>query len=59
MRRALVNTDSLNVRSGQGMDYIKIGNVLKDNELFVYQITNGWSRISIESKWVKDDLLSY
>lgn len=59
VRRALVNTDSLNIRSGPGMEYNKIGNALKNNEVFVYQISNGWSRISVESKWVKDDLLRY
>ncbi|MEC5158884.1 SH3 domain-containing protein, partial [Chryseobacterium sp. MP_3.2] len=59
VKRALVNTDILNVRSGAGADFPKLGILSKGTEIFVYEEENGWSKISIESKWVKNFYLDF
>ena len=50
--RAVVNANTLNVRSGPSIQYYKTGAVLKGQEVFIYEEVNGWCRISLEEKWV-------
>ncbi len=57
VKRALVNAQVLNVRSGIGTNFPKLGAVSKGTEVFIYAQKNGWSRISIDEKWVKDEYL--
>ena len=59
VKRALVKADALNVRSGAGIGFPKVGSLTKRTEVFVYNTQNGWSQIAIESKWVKDDYLDF
>jgi len=59
VKRALVNADVLNVRSGAGTNFPKIGSLTKGTEIFVYNQKNGWSQISVEQKWVKDEYLTF
>lgn len=59
VKRANVNTDSLNIRSGAGVSFPKVGSLIKGTEVFVYSQKNGWSQISMESRWVKDSYLKY
>lgn len=59
VKRALVNANILNVRSGAGADFPKLGTVAKGSEIFVYKQKKGWSQINMESRWVKDDYLNY
>ena len=57
IKRAIINTDVLNVRSGPDVTYPKIDMQEKGTEVFIYDQKNGWSQISIESRWVKDSYL--
>lgn len=57
VKRALVKADVLNVRSGAGTQFPKLGTLTKEIEVFIYAQQNGWSQISIEQKWVKDEYL--
>lgn len=59
VKRAVVNTNILNVRSGAGADFPKLGTVTNGSELFVYEQKKGWSQITMESRWVKDDYLNF
>lgn len=59
VKRAFVNADVLTVRSGAGIDYPKLDSILKGTEVFVYAQKEGWSQISVESRWVKDSFLHY
>jgi len=57
VERVTVNADALNVRNQPSKDGLKLGSFRKGQELFVYQVRNGWSKISFEEKWVKSDYL--
>ena len=45
-----VNTDSLNVRSGPGTNYSKIGTLKKGEKVGVISENNGWSKINYSGK---------
>jgi N-acetylmuramoyl-L-alanine amidase/Bacterial SH3 domain len=55
--RATVNADKLNIRNGAGQTYLKIGSVLKGQELFILEEINGWCKIDMGEKWVKKEYL--
>lgn len=57
IKRAVVNAEVLNVRSGPGTAYPKLASLQKGTEVFVYDQQDGWSQVSIESRWVKDSFL--
>lgn len=59
VKRATIKATSLNVRSGPSKDYPKIESILQGEEVFEYESENGWSKISIEDKWVSTDHLSF
>lgn len=59
VKRALVNADILNVRSGARTAFPKLGSLTKGTEVFIYGQESGWSQISIESRWVKDSYLDF
>ncbi len=45
-----VNTDSLNIRSGPGTNYSKIGTISKGSKVGVISESNGWSKINYNGK---------
>lgn len=55
--RATVNATTLNVRSGPGNSYPKVGSFMKDQEVFITGEQQGWSKISADNKWVKREFL--
>ncbi|WP_341224717.1 SH3 domain-containing protein [uncultured Arcticibacterium sp.] len=59
VERAVVNASVLNVRSGPGTSFAKVGSFLKNQEVFVYERSNGWCRVSLDIKWVKDNFLDF
>ncbi|MDR2207260.1 MAG: SH3 domain-containing protein [Flavobacteriaceae bacterium] len=59
VKLALVTASVLNVRSGSGTSFPKIGSLPKGTEVFVYEQKNGWSKIGVDFKWVSDDYLSF
>ncbi len=59
VKRAWVKADTLNLRSGAGTNYPKVGSLPKGTEVFVFVQKNGWSLISMESKWVSNTYLDF
>ncbi len=59
VRRASVNANSLNVRNAPKSNALKISAVTAGQELFVFEQSNDWSKISIEEKWVKTEFLNF
>jgi uncharacterized protein YraI len=52
VKRAVVNANTLNVRSGPSAHYHKVASVHKNQEVFIYEEKDGWCRIGIEDLWV-------
>jgi uncharacterized protein YraI len=52
VERAVVNANTLNVRSGPSTDYHKVASVHKKQEVFIYEEIDNWCRIGIEDHWV-------
>lgn len=60
VKRATVNaSNTLNVRTGPGTNYQKIGGVTKGEEIFVINEQNNWCQISMEDRWVSKDYLDF
>lgn len=59
VKRAVVNANVLTVRSGAGINFPKLDSILKETEVFVHAQNEGWSQISVESRWVKDSYLDF
>lgn len=59
VERALVNATVLNVRSGPSTAFEKVGSYLKNQEVFIYEKSNGWCKVSLDNKWVKESYLDY
>jgi len=57
VRKAIVLPNSLNVRSGPGAAFGKLGTLAKDQEVMVYETRDGFSRIDINEKWVAAQFL--
>lgn len=58
VRRATVNTDILNVRSGPSTAYDKLGAIKKHEEVFIYADKDDWCKISPEERWVSRQYLT-
>jgi len=56
--RYTVNANTLNVRSGPGIDYPKVASIYKNQEVFVIDEKNNWFKISSDNKWVKKEFLT-
>ncbi|SMC46741.1 N-acetylmuramoyl-L-alanine amidase [Moheibacter sediminis] len=58
VRRAIVNTDDLNIRSGIGTKFPIVAKLMKGQEVFVYEEKSGWVKIDLEQKWVNKKYIS-
>lgn len=56
--RATVNADTLNIRNGAGIDFSIVGSLVKGTEIFITEEKNGWCKIGLETKWVKNTLVT-
>ncbi|MBL7813012.1 MAG: amidase [Bacteroidetes bacterium] len=59
VKRATVNADVLNVRSGPGTNFNKMAEVRKNEEVFVYDEQNDWCKISLDERWVSKAYLTF
>lgn len=59
VKRALVNATTLNVRSGPGTDFNKIGSFTRGQEVFISKEQDNWSKISLDEKWLSNKFLSF
>ncbi|MGY0041027.1 N-acetylmuramoyl-L-alanine amidase [Pedobacter sp. NJ-S-72] len=56
--RYLVNTDVfLNIRSGPGTEYPKVGSIKKNQDVFGIEEKNGWIKLVLSNQWIKKELL--
>ena len=56
--RATVNANTLNIRNGAGMDFSIVGSLVKGTEIFITEEKNGWCKIGLDTKWVKDTFVT-
>ncbi len=59
VKRATVNANVLNVRNGSSASFNKVGSVVKNQVVFVYEEKNNWSRISLDEQWVSNSFLNF
>lgn len=59
VKRATVNADVLNVRSGPGTSFNIVGSTLKHQEVFVYDEAQNWSKINLDERWVSSHFLNF
>ncbi|MFZ4059111.1 MAG: SH3 domain-containing protein [Ferruginibacter sp.] len=57
VKKVEVIADVLNVRSGPGKQFPKIGALKKGQELFIIDVENGWAKLSMDNRWVSSDYL--
>ncbi|MCB0535814.1 MAG: SH3 domain-containing protein [Saprospiraceae bacterium] len=48
----------LNVRSGPSVQHNIMGTVKKDDEVFLYEESDNWVRISLDERWVSKSYLT-
>jgi uncharacterized protein YraI len=46
------------VRSGPGTNFPKVSALAQNQEVFIVEESNGWSKISSDNKWVKKEFLT-
>ena len=59
VKRATVNADVLNVRSGPSTQFHVVGSVVKNEEVFIYEENDNWSQINIDEQWVSSRFLNF
>ncbi len=59
VRKATVTATTLNVRSGDGTNYPKVGSFNEGEEIFVSQIKGDWCKVSSDNKWVSKQYLKF
>jgi uncharacterized protein YgiM (DUF1202 family) len=59
VRRATVNANALNVRSGPGTQFAKVASLMKDEEVFVTEESNGWCKVGLDEQWVSKSFLNF
>lgn len=57
VKRAIVDTDDLNIRSGVGTKYPIVGKLMTGQEVFIYEEKSGWVKIDLEQRWVNKKYL--
>jgi hypothetical protein len=56
--RATVNADALNIRNGAGTNFDVVGSLTKGTEIFITEEKDGWCKIGLETKWVKESFVT-
>lgn len=59
VKLAVVRADVLRVRSGPQNTFTMVGTVGKGEEIFVVEERDGWSKISLEDRWVSSGFLDF
>jgi len=59
VKRAIVNAKHLNVRTGPGTHYPKSSRLLKDEVVFIHEVSNGWCRTGLGDQWVSERFLTF
>jgi len=59
VKKASVKANTLNVRNGPGVQYQKVATLMKNEEIFVTDAKNNWSKIGLDFHWVSDLYLDF
>jgi hypothetical protein len=59
VERATVDTDSLNVRTGPGTQFSRVGAVQAGEPIFVYGRSGTWAKIGLGDRWVAESMVSF
>ena len=59
VKKATITATTLNVRSGDGTNYPKVGSLTKGQEIFVSLIQGDWCKVSSDNKWVSKKYLKF
>lgn len=59
VKRAIVNTNDLNIRSGIGTQFPMVGKLMKGEEIFIYEESGNWVKVDIDEKWVNKKYITY
>ena len=62
VERAIVNVDDddfLSVRTGPSVKRTKIGEVYRNQDVFIYDEENNWSKIGTNERWVSNKYLTF
>lgn len=56
---AQVTAMTLNVRSGAGANFQRLGQLSKDELIFITEHANGWAKMAMDNRWVSEKYLLY
>lgn len=59
VERGIVNANAVNVRSGPGVQFNKLGKVRKQDIVFVYAERNEWVKIGLDERWMAKKYASF
>jgi uncharacterized protein YraI len=59
VKRATVNANVLNVRSGPGTNFSVVGTLPKTEEVFIITESGDWCRLALEEKWLSKRFLDF
>jgi len=59
VKRAHTTAGTLNIRTGPGGTFGKLGSLPRNTRVFVYDTSPGWSKIDLNEKWVSSAYLVY
>lgn len=58
VKKAEVTVDDLNIRTGPGVSFEKIGKLMQGQEVFIYAEKDNWCQISEDENWVSKKYLA-
>jgi hypothetical protein len=59
VKRATVNANVLRVRSGPGIEFAVVDDLMKSEEVFISTVKGDWAKISLEEKWLSKSFLDF
>lgn len=57
VRATVINTATLNVRSGPSTQFGIIGALVRNEEVFIFEEQGNWAKISVDDRWVSKSFL--
>lgn len=58
IQRFIVTATTLNVRSGPSVQYPKVGQVYKNDQVFIVEELGNWAKVAMDNTWVSLNYLS-
>lgn len=57
VQRYVVTATTLNVRSGPGVSFARVGQVYENEQLFIVEEEGNWAKIAMDSRWVSKNFI--